>query len=102
MFRQVRRLVLVESTALFDTAGIDLKAHKPVKVKTKGNLAKRVKTGKHAVNVLYEDIPVWLNICVCVCVRMQKVVFLVFPLPLYWIRTRGGLLGPKCHSSCKG
>lgn len=28
--------MLVESTALFDTAGIDLKAHKAVKVKTKG------------------------------------------------------------------
>lgn len=36
MFCQVRRLVLVESTALFDTAGIDLKAHKAVKVKSKG------------------------------------------------------------------
>lgn len=36
MFCQVRRLVLVEMTALFDTAGIDLKAHKAVKVKTKG------------------------------------------------------------------
>ena len=33
---QVHRLVLVEMTALFDTAGIDLKAHKAVKVKTKG------------------------------------------------------------------
>ncbi|KAK1889391.1 Rho GTPase-activating protein 18 [Dissostichus eleginoides] len=33
--KKVRRLVLVESTALFDTAGIDLKADKPVKVKTK-------------------------------------------------------------------
>uniref|UniRef100_A0A8C3AN64 Rho GTPase activating protein 18 n=1 Tax=Cyclopterus lumpus TaxID=8103 RepID=A0A8C3AN64_CYCLU len=33
--KKVRRLVLVESTALFDTAGIDLKAHKAVKVKTK-------------------------------------------------------------------
>lgn len=33
---QVRRLVLVEMTALFDTAGIDVKAHKAVKVKTKG------------------------------------------------------------------
>uniref|UniRef100_A0A667Z8E9 Rho GTPase activating protein 18 n=1 Tax=Myripristis murdjan TaxID=586833 RepID=A0A667Z8E9_9TELE len=32
---QVRRLALVEMTALFDTAGIDLKAHKAVKVKTK-------------------------------------------------------------------
>ncbi|KAM6915116.1 rho GTPase-activating protein 18 [Xenentodon cancila] len=32
---KVRRLVLVEVTALFDTAGIDLKAHKAVKVKTK-------------------------------------------------------------------
>ncbi|XP_041814332.1 rho GTPase-activating protein 18 isoform X3 [Chelmon rostratus] len=33
--KKVCRLVLVESTALFDTAGIDLKAHKAVKVKTK-------------------------------------------------------------------
>lgn len=33
--KKVRRLVLVESTALFDTAGIDLKPHKAVKVKTK-------------------------------------------------------------------
>ncbi|KAF6730371.1 Rho GTPase-activating protein 18 [Oryzias melastigma] len=32
---KVRRLVLVEMTALFDTAGIDLKTHKPVKVKTR-------------------------------------------------------------------
>lgn len=36
MFSQVRRLVVVESTALFDTAGIDLKPYKAVKVKTKG------------------------------------------------------------------
>ncbi|XP_037541301.1 rho GTPase-activating protein 18 [Nematolebias whitei] len=33
--KKVLRLVLVEVTALFDTAGIDLKAHKAVKVKTK-------------------------------------------------------------------
>ncbi|CAN9507740.1 unnamed protein product [Ophioblennius macclurei] len=33
--KKVRRLVLVEMTALFDTAGIDVKAHKPVKVKAK-------------------------------------------------------------------
>ncbi|XP_041832209.1 rho GTPase-activating protein 18 [Melanotaenia boesemani] len=33
--KKVRRLVLVEMTALFDTAGVDLKAHKAVKVKTK-------------------------------------------------------------------
>ncbi|XP_069014570.1 rho GTPase-activating protein 18 isoform X1 [Embiotoca jacksoni] len=33
--KKVRRLVLVEMTALFDTAGIDTKAHKAVKVKTK-------------------------------------------------------------------
>ncbi|XP_077408381.1 rho GTPase-activating protein 18 isoform X2 [Vanacampus margaritifer] len=32
--KKVRRLALVEMTALFDTAGIDLKAHKAVKVKT--------------------------------------------------------------------
>ncbi|XP_013883179.1 rho GTPase-activating protein 18 isoform X2 [Austrofundulus limnaeus] len=33
--KKVLRLVLVEVTALFDTAGIDLKPHKAVKVKTK-------------------------------------------------------------------
>ncbi|XP_056150454.1 rho GTPase-activating protein 18 isoform X2 [Lampris incognitus] len=33
--KKVRRLVLVEMTALFDTAGIDLKADKAVKVKAK-------------------------------------------------------------------
>uniref|UniRef100_A0A3Q1FM42 Rho GTPase activating protein 18 n=1 Tax=Acanthochromis polyacanthus TaxID=80966 RepID=A0A3Q1FM42_9TELE len=33
--KKVRRLVLVEMTALFDTAGIDVKTHKAVKVKTK-------------------------------------------------------------------
>ncbi|KAJ3606731.1 hypothetical protein NHX12_026250 [Muraenolepis orangiensis] len=33
--KKVRRLVLVEMTALFDTCGIDLKAHKAVKVKAK-------------------------------------------------------------------
>ncbi|CAJ1077342.1 rho GTPase-activating protein 18 isoform X2 [Xyrichtys novacula] len=33
--KKVRRLVLVEMTALFDTAGIDPKAHKAVKIKTK-------------------------------------------------------------------
>ncbi|CAK6962571.1 rho GTPase-activating protein 18 [Scomber scombrus] len=33
--KKVRRLVLVEMTALFDTARIDLKAHKAVKVKAK-------------------------------------------------------------------
>ncbi|KAM8827247.1 rho GTPase-activating protein 18 isoform 2-T2 [Synchiropus picturatus] len=33
--KKVRRLALVEMTALFDTSGIDLKAHKPAKVKTK-------------------------------------------------------------------
>uniref|UniRef100_A0A1A8LQK8 Rho GTPase activating protein 18 n=2 Tax=Nothobranchius pienaari TaxID=704102 RepID=A0A1A8LQK8_9TELE len=33
--KKVQRLVLVEVTALFDTAGIDLKAHKAVKVKAK-------------------------------------------------------------------
>ncbi len=36
MLCQVRRVVLVEMTALFVTAGIELKAHKAVKVKTKG------------------------------------------------------------------
>lgn len=38
MHSQVRRLVLVESTALFDTSGIDLKPNKAVKVKNKGLL----------------------------------------------------------------
>ncbi|XP_029966456.1 rho GTPase-activating protein 18 isoform X2 [Salarias fasciatus] len=33
--KKVRRLVLVEMTALFDTAGIDVKAHKAVRVKAK-------------------------------------------------------------------
>ncbi|KAM4522401.1 rho GTPase-activating protein 18 isoform 2-T2 [Odontesthes bonariensis] len=33
--KKVRRVMLVEMTALFDTAGIDLKSHKAVKVKTK-------------------------------------------------------------------
>lgn len=33
--KKVQRLVLVEMTALFDTAGIDLKAHKAVKMRTK-------------------------------------------------------------------
>ncbi|XP_034018098.1 rho GTPase-activating protein 18 [Thalassophryne amazonica] len=33
--KKVHRLVLVEMTALFDTAGVDLKAHKAVKVKAK-------------------------------------------------------------------
>ncbi|KAM4712873.1 LOW QUALITY PROTEIN: rho GTPase-activating protein 18 [Anableps anableps] len=33
--KKVRRLVLVEMTALFDTAGIDVKANKPGKVKSK-------------------------------------------------------------------
>lgn len=32
---KVQRLVLVEVTALFDTAGIDLKAHKAIKMRTK-------------------------------------------------------------------
>ncbi|XP_030638484.1 rho GTPase-activating protein 18 [Chanos chanos] len=33
--KKVRRLSLIEVTALFDTAGIDLKAHKAIKVKVK-------------------------------------------------------------------
>ncbi|KAM9354132.1 rho GTPase-activating protein 18 [Pholidichthys leucotaenia] len=33
--KKVRRLVLVEMTALFDTAGVDVKAHKAVKVKAR-------------------------------------------------------------------
>ena len=34
--KKVHRLVLIEMTALYDTAGIDLKAHKAVKLKVKG------------------------------------------------------------------
>ncbi|CAB1342821.1 unnamed protein product, partial [Coregonus sp. 'balchen'] len=37
--KKVHRLVLIEMTALFDTAGIDLKAHKAVKPKVKVPLA---------------------------------------------------------------
>lgn len=105
MLSQVRRLVVVESTALFDTAGIDLKPHKAVKVRAKGTCTHRWERTKlrstevFQVN-MYGDISVLLNISVCVCV--QKVVYLVFPLSLYWIRTRGELLGPKCHSFCRG
>ncbi|XP_072533270.1 rho GTPase-activating protein 18 [Salminus brasiliensis] len=33
--KKVRRLVLIEMTALFDTTGIDLKTHKPLKIKVK-------------------------------------------------------------------
>lgn len=36
MFSQVRRLVVVESAALFDTARIDLKPHRAVRVRAKG------------------------------------------------------------------
>lgn len=34
--KKVHRLVLIEVSALFDTAGIDLKTHKPLKIKVKG------------------------------------------------------------------
>lgn len=40
-FSQVRRLVVVESAALFDTAGIDLKPNKAVRVKAKGTLKQK-------------------------------------------------------------
>ncbi|XP_076872704.1 rho GTPase-activating protein 18 isoform X2 [Brachyhypopomus gauderio] len=33
--KKVRRLVLIEMSALFDTAGIELKTHKPLKIKVK-------------------------------------------------------------------
>uniref|UniRef100_A0AAR2M203 Rho-GAP domain-containing protein n=1 Tax=Pygocentrus nattereri TaxID=42514 RepID=A0AAR2M203_PYGNA len=33
--KKVRRLVLIEMTALFDTAGLDLKTHKPLKIRVK-------------------------------------------------------------------
>lgn len=72
MLSQVRRLVVVESTALFDTAGIDLKPHKAVKVRTKGTCTHRWERTKlrstevFQVN-MYGDISVLLNISVCVC-----------------------------------
>uniref|UniRef100_A0A4W4EEI1 Rho GTPase activating protein 18 n=1 Tax=Electrophorus electricus TaxID=8005 RepID=A0A4W4EEI1_ELEEL len=34
--KKVHRLVLIEMSALFDTAGIELKTHKPLKIKVKG------------------------------------------------------------------
>lgn len=34
--KKVYRLVLIEVSALFDTAGIDLKTHKPLRIKVKG------------------------------------------------------------------
>lgn len=95
MFFQVHRLVLVESTALFDTAGIDLKPHKAVKIKSRGK-------HKSSYGYLFTHIiffshfsDFFLYFCV------QKVVCLVFLSSLYWIRTRSGFLGPKCHSYCK-
>lgn len=97
MFSQVRRLVVVESTALFDTAGIDLKPYKAVKVKTKGT-----KTHTHTAGKEQNRCNTILSKYVCLFVCVQKVVYLEFPWPLYWIRTRGGFLGTECHSYCKG
>lgn len=34
--KKVRRLVLIEMSALFDTCGIEVKAHKALKVKVRG------------------------------------------------------------------
>lgn len=62
MFSQVRRLVVVEWTALFDIAGIDLKPHKALKMKTKG--ADGRGGGTMHVQAGY---PVLLSVCVCVC-----------------------------------
>lgn len=89
----MRRLVVVEWTALFDIAGIDLKPHKALKIKTKG--ADGRAGGAMYVQSGYPG----LTKCVCLCV--QRVVCLEFPSSLYWIRTRGVLLEPKCHSYCR-
>lgn len=95
MFLQVHRLVLVESTALFDTARIDLKPHKAVKIKSRG---KRESSFGCLCAVLFFFLAlVIFFLCLCV----QKVVCLVFLSPLYWIRTRSGFLGLECHSYCK-
>lgn len=34
--KKVRRLVLIEMSALFDTCGIEVKAHKALRVKVRG------------------------------------------------------------------
>lgn len=74
MFSQVRRLVVVESTALFDTAGIDLKPHKAVKVKTKGT-----KTHTHTAGKEQNRCNKILSKYVCLFVCVQKVAYLEFP-----------------------
>ncbi len=49
--KKVRRLVLIEMSALFDTCGIEVKAHKALKVKVRGQWLRNVfKTG--SVNAL--------------------------------------------------
>ena len=48
MVYKVRRLALIEMTALFDTCGIDPKSHKAVKVKAKGKQPSRSLT-KHSL-----------------------------------------------------
>ncbi len=49
--KKVRRLVLIEMSALFDTCGIEVKAHKALKVKVRGQCLRYVfKTG--SVNAL--------------------------------------------------
>lgn len=34
--KKVRRLVVIEMSALFDTCGIDMKSHKALKIKIRG------------------------------------------------------------------
>lgn len=62
MLSQVRRLVVVEWTALFDIAGIDLKPHKALKIKTKGA------DGRGRGTML--GYPCFTK-CVCVCVSRE-------------------------------
>lgn len=93
MFSQVRRLVVVEWTALFDIAGIDLKPHKALKIKTKG-------AGGRGGGTMHVQLG-YPGFTKCVCLCMQRVVCLEFLSSLYWIRTRGGLPEPKCHSYCR-
>lgn len=40
--KKVRRLVLIEMSALFDTCGIEVKAHKALRVKVRGQCLRNV------------------------------------------------------------
>lgn len=96
MFFQVQRLVIVESTALFDTAGIDLKPHKAVKIKSKGKERGTLCIFMEHSHALFSCFTEHL------CVWVQKAGCSAILSPPYWIRTRGGSQGLKCPSYCKG